>query len=362
MSEAQVGTIVNELALRPRPATRLRERAAGIDLCVFVPVCEPPRELTRLFWEHKAVLEGAGRRYEFLFLAEPWARAAVEPLVRLSERGEPITVLEVGQNIGESMLLRAAAAYHPAQTIITLPPYPRIAPEGILQLLERVEAGADLAVARRGTDGQPWLGRLQRRVFHWLLERVVGGGSSYADVGSGVRAIRRAVLEEVPLHGDFFRFLPLLADRAGFRVDEVLLPAHPSSGQPKLYSPGIYLGRALDLLGLLVLVRFTQKPLRFFGLIGGLLGAIGGAILFVLFVQRLGGESLANRPILLLGVMLAVLGVQAIALGLLGEIFVHLGFGEGPSYRLARTEPGGEGAEQGSPIDALEVAERGGVE
>ena len=104
----------------------------------------------------------------------------------------------------------------------------------------------------------------------------------------------------------------------------------------RLYSPGIYLRRLLDVLGLFFLLRFTEKPLRFFGLLGSALSVAGGAILLVVLVQRLGGQSLADRPLLLLGVLLAVLGVQAIALGLIGEIIVHLHATRRPSYRVSR--------------------------
>jgi hypothetical protein len=102
-----------------------------------------------------------------------------------------------------------------------------------------------------------------------------------------------------------------------------------------VYGLGTYLRRALDLLGLFFLVRFTQRPLRFFGLVGSLLALAGTVILAVLGVQRIGGQGLADRPLLLVGILLLVLGVQAIALGLVGEIIVHLHAARHRQYRLA---------------------------
>jgi hypothetical protein len=98
----------------------------------------------------------------------------------------------------------------------------------------------------------------------------------------------------------------------------------------------VYVRRVIDLLGLFFLLRFTEKPLRFFGVVGSALGATGAVILAVLLVQRLAGEGIANRPLLLLGNLMVVLGVQAFALGLIGEIIVHLHAGTRRPYRLAR--------------------------
>jgi hypothetical protein len=150
--------------------------------------------------------------------------------------------------------------------------------------------------------------------------------------------MRREVLEEVPIYGDLVRFLPVLAEKEGFRVEEVLVPQHPDDRRARIYSPGTYARRLIDLLGLLFLVRFTRKPLRFFGLVGTGLSGIGAIILGILFIQRLGGQSLSDRPLLLLGVLFFVTGVQAIALGLIGEIIVHLSVGRARrEYRVGES-------------------------
>jgi hypothetical protein len=109
----------------------------------------------------------------------------------------------------------------------------------------------------------------------------------------------------------------------------------------RLYAPGVYLRRFFDVVGLLFLFKFTDKPLRFFGLIGSGLAFVGGALLVVVAAQRLAGQPLANRPLLLLGVLLITLGAQAIALGLIGEIIVHLSAAGRRRYRLQRSSPRG---------------------
>jgi len=113
------------------------------------------------------------------------------------------------------------------------------------------------------------------------------------------------------------------------------VPQHPLDLRTRVYSPGIYLRRLLDLFAVFFLVRFREKPLRFFGLTGGLTSLVGFVLLAVLGVQRLAGQPLADRPLLVLSVLLVVLGVQGVALGLVGEIIVHASVRRGVTYRLA---------------------------
>jgi len=219
------------------------------------------------------------------------------------------------------------------ELVVILPAYRRVEPEALSALVERVEHGVDLATARRWPRQDSWINRLQTRAFHRLISGLTGG--RIHDVASGVRACRRAILLEMPLYGDFGRFLPLLAIREGFQVEEVAVAQHRLDRKARVYGPGVYLRRLIDVLGLFFLLRFTEKPLRFFGMVGSLLALTGALTLLVVGIQRLGGQELADRPLLLLGVLLLVLGAQAIALGLIGEIIVHLHAAQRRTYRLA---------------------------
>jgi dolichol-phosphate mannosyltransferase len=314
------------------PATPARAHRSIGAVSVIVPVTERPHDLAWLYRTFSAELVAAERPYEFVFAVEPWARSWVEVLEPLVDGGEPIRVLEVGQTVGEAALLDAAASSCSSPIIVTLPAYPRVQPGALEALIGEVEKGADLASAVRVSRESSLVNRIQNRLFHGLLGRM--GGRGFRDVASGVRAMRRTILEDLPLYGDFFRFLPVLARREGFAVVEVEVAQHPEDQRARVYAPGVYLRRLIDLLGLFFILRFTHKPLRFFGLVGSLFALGGASILAVLFVQRVGGRGIADRPMLLLGTMLLVLGVQAIAMGLIGEIIVHLSASHRRTYRL----------------------------
>jgi hypothetical protein len=310
------------------------EEDPEVSVSIVVPVTERSDSLVDLYAEHAEPLAAAGYTFEFVFVAEPWFEEEIAPLKLLSSEGEPIRVFEVAHTLGETSLLKLGVGRCRADIIVSLPAYRRVEARVIPKLVKRVERGADLAIARRWPRRDSWINRAQGHVFHWLA----GGLSrtSLRDLGCGVRAMRREVLEQIPLYGDFARFLPVLALREGYRVEEFPAIQHPGDVRTRLYSPGTYVRRLIDLFGLFFLLRFTEKPLRFFGLAGSV-SALGGVlVLAVLLVQRLQGQGIADRPLLLLGVLLLVLGVQAIALGLVGEIIVHLNAPDRRPYRLAR--------------------------
>lgn len=323
---------VERVRLREGECAANGSESSGL-VSVIVPLTERTEPLEEIYRAYSAPFARRGRAYEFLFAAPEWAGERTRGAADLARSGEPVRVLEVpGQGVGEGTLIQAVGARARGDIVVTLPAYFRVEPEGLLDLVERVEAGADLAVARRWPRCDAVVNRLQTRAFHVMLRCVSGG--HVRDVACGVRAMPRQVLLDLPVYGDTYRFLPLLAMREGYRVEEIDIPQHPRDGSTRVYGPGTYVRRAIDVLGLFFLTRFTYKPLRFFGLVGSTFAGIGAAILLVVFVQRLGGQGIAERPMLLLGVLLLTLGVQAFAIGLIGEIIVHFNTRRTRAYRL----------------------------
>jgi hypothetical protein len=303
-------------------------------ISVVVVVTHRSDPLPELYAEHAAALRDGGYDFEFVFVAHREQRSRVDSLLRTVAAGEPVRVLEAGQNVGETALLRSAAGYCTGSIIVTIPPYHRIDPAALPVLARRIEDGAHFVLARRSSPADAWINQLQRRIVHLLVRTFVGG--DFHDLGSGVSAMRPEVLREVPLYGDSVRFLPLLAQREGFRSEEVSVPQHTADQHARVHWPGTYLRRLMDLVAVFFLIRFREKPLRFFGLVGSLLSMVGGVMLAVMLVQRLMGQALAERPLLVVAVLFFVVGVQAIALGLVGEIIVHSGVRRRTSYRLSQ--------------------------
>ena len=199
--------------------------------------------------------------------------------------------------------------------------YFQVEPHEIHDLIQKlVEDDQDLVIGWRHPRIDAFFNRVQSRVFHWLVRILTG--TSYHDVSCGLRVMTRRVVEEVRLYGDLHRFFPLLAHQRGFKIAEVPVQQSPHDAARRMHRPGVYLRRFLDILTLFFLYKFTKKPLRFFGLVGsGILGA-GAIITGYLGLDRLLGVPLAGRPLLVLGVLLMVFGVQLFSIGLLGEIII----------------------------------------
>jgi len=196
-------------------------------------------------------------------------------------------------------------------------------PEGLGTLLSQLN-GNDMVIGKRWPRIDSRLNRLQTKLFHKIQGMVTN--SKFSDLGCGVRVFTKKVATEVSVYGDQHRFMPLLVAEKGFKVAEVELPQSETDMHKRLYKPGVYLRRILDILTVFFLVKFTKKPLRFFGLIGSVIFILGLLFLLYVVVERLAfGMPLADRPALLLSSLLIVLGVQVFVLGLIGElvIFTH---------------------------------------
>jgi glycosyltransferase involved in cell wall biosynthesis len=243
-----------------------------------------------------------------------------------------VRVLRFARTFGETAALRLGIERSGGDVILTLPAYFQVKPEGVQPLLAALENGCDMAVASRSPRLDSWLNRVQSAVFHQMISGVTD--RRFHDIACGVRVMRRSVAEALPLYGDLHRFIPALAVREGYLVEEVPVAQHPQDARTRLYGPGVYLRRLLDVATFFFLAKFTEKPLRFFGLVGSVFFLAGAVTGLVLLIDRLNGTGIANRPLLLLAVLLVALGVQLMGLGLVGEIIVHLRAPHRRAYRV----------------------------
>jgi glycosyltransferase involved in cell wall biosynthesis len=294
-----------------------------LEMSVIVPVGDRNADVIELHGEYKAGLDALGQTYELIYVLDGARENFAAGLRQLLAEGQRFTVITLTRRFGEATALMAGFAQSTGQTIVTLPAYHQIMADDIVKLVSAL-AGADIAIGRRWPRAGGLFERLRRAVFHGLLGSITG--VRFRDLGCGARAFHRRVLEEIQLYGDQHRFFAVLADRQGFVVREVDLRQSPKDRLNRIYMPREYARGFLDIFTIFFLVRFTKKPLRFFGMVGITLFLIGSVLLAWLVTERLFfDQALAERPALLLSTLLVVLGLQLFALGLLGElmIFTH---------------------------------------
>jgi glycosyltransferase involved in cell wall biosynthesis len=296
----------------------------NVEISAIIPVGgRHAADLLGLYAEYKSALDALGTTYEVIVVLDGPRPELAADVQRLLASGDSVSVIGLTRRFGEATALVAGFQRARGRTIVTLPSYHQIRGSEIGKLV-RALGVVDLAIGRRWPRTGSRFEAMRRNLFHRMLASVTG--QRLHDLGCGARAMKRRVLEEIALYGDQHRFLPVLASRNGFKVMEIELQQSPLDRFTGGYPVREYLRRALDVCTVFFLVRFTKKPLRFFGMVGVSTFLVGAVLVAALAIDRLVfGHPLADRPALLLSSLLVVLGMQLFALGLLGEliIFTH---------------------------------------
>jgi glycosyltransferase involved in cell wall biosynthesis len=295
----------------------------GVSLSVIVPVGGRHADPAQLHAEYRVGLDALGQTYEIIYVLDGPQRHFEDGVRELAARGQRLTVVSLTRPFGEATALMAGFERAAAPIVVTLPAYHQVQGAEVAKLVAALDR-CDLVIGRRWPRAGGGFERLRRAVFHGMLARVTG--LRFHDLGCGARAFHRRVLDEIQLYGDQDRFLAVLADRQGFVVREIDVQQSPQDRFEGIYQPRVYARAFLDIFTVFFLVRFTKKPLRFFGMLGVTTFVLGAVLVTWLLIQRLFfGVGLAERPALLLSTLLVVLGLQLFALGLLGEliIFTH---------------------------------------
>ena len=297
--------------------------SARVGLSAVVPVTERFDDIEKIYYAYKKGVEATGLGHEFVFVLDGVYPEVLSTLQTLRKQGEPVKIVTLAKWFGEATALTIGFAHAAGDIILTLPAYLQVDVGEIPKLVKALD-NVDMVVGRRFPRLDSKLNVIQSKAFHFLLGSVVD--VPFHDLGCSVRAIRRRVVEELTIYGDQHRFLPLLAYRQGFKVIELDTAQAKEDAFRRIYPFGVYVRRLLDILTIVFIVKFTKKPLRFFGLIGSFTLGIGALATLYLGVERLFlGVPLADRPSLILAVLMIVLGFQMIAVGLIGEliIFTH---------------------------------------
>lgn len=303
-------------------------------LSAIVPVTERLHDVESLYWAYKAGIEAVGLAYEFIYVLDGDFPEALSALQGLRQKGEPIEIIALAKWFGEATALTIGFAHAAGDIFVTLPAYPQIVPDEISRLVAGLK-DYDMVIARRFPRRDSILNVIQSKVFHFLLNTMIA--VPFHDLGCSVRALKRRVAEELNIYGDQHRFLPLLAEQQGFKVLELDAAQAKEDTFKRVYSPGVYIRRMLDILTIAFIVKFTRKPLRFFGLIGSFTLALGTLGAVYLAIERLYfGGALADRPALILAVLMMVMGFQMIAVGLIGELIIFTHAKDVKEYRVER--------------------------
>lgn len=263
---------------------------------------------------------------EIIFVDDGSTDGTREVLHRIHGTDSRVEVVQLRRNSGKAAALAAGFAHARGRVLCTLDADLQDDPAELPPLVAEVATGRlDLIVGWKRARQDPWTKVLPSRVFNWMLRRLVP--VRLHDVNCGLKVLCREVAEAAPLYGDLYRFLPAFAAAQGFSVDERPVRHRPRAHGKSKYGAGRFLRGFLDLFTVLLLTRYRYRPLHLFGGIGAALLGLGLTAMGYLSVRWFQGEAIGHRPLLLLGVLLFLTGLQGIATGLLAEMLGHVGQG-----------------------------------
>jgi len=287
-------------------------------ISVVVPVHEEERTVALLYDELQAALDPLEQPWEAVFVDDGSTDGSFSALTRLHNAHENVRVVRLRRNFGKAAALAAGFANAQGDVVVTIDADLQDDPAEIPRLLAKLDEGFDLVSGWKTHRRDPITRRVPSKIFNWVTGRV--SGLRLHDLNCGLKAYRAEVVRGLRLYGELHRFIPVLAHYRGYRVAELPVHHRPREHGRSRYGVERYLRGFLDLLTVSFIGRYRYRPLHLFGGLGLGLGALGFAILVYLTILKIGGEAIGRRPLLILGVLLVVVGLQFFSLGLISEL------------------------------------------
>jgi glycosyltransferase involved in cell wall biosynthesis len=287
-------------------------------ISVVVPVHDEERTVALLYDELESALQPLGRSWEAVFVDDGSTDGSFASLTRLHNAHDNVRVIRLRRNFGKAAALAAGFAHAEGDVVVTIDADLQDDPAEIPRLLAKLDEGFDLVSGWKAHRRDPVTRRVLSKIFNWVTGRV--SGLRLHDLNCGLKAYRAEVVRGLRLYGELHRFIPVLAHYRGHRIAELPVNHRPREHGRSRYGVERYVRGFLDLLTVSFIGRYRYRPLHLFGGLGLLLGALGFGVLLYLTVLKIDGHAIGQRPLLFLGVLLMVVGLQFFSLGLISEL------------------------------------------
>ncbi len=292
-------------------------------ISVVIPLYNEEENVEELHSRLSSVLTTQSFDYEIIYVDDGSTDRTLELLKGIASEDSHVLILSLRRNFGQTAAFAAGFDFARGDVIVTMDGDLQNDPKDIPRLLEEID-GCDLVSGWRKDRKDPFLTRrLPSMIANWLISKVTG--VELHDYGCSLKAYRRDVVKNLNLYGEMHRFIPAVASWYGVRVKEVVTTHHPRLRGKSKYGMSRTVKVLLDLITVKFLQSFSTKPIQFFGPFGLASGGLGILISAYLTLRKLFfGEHIGGRPLLLLGVLLIIVGIQLIGMGLIGEMLVRV--------------------------------------
>jgi glycosyltransferase involved in cell wall biosynthesis len=287
-------------------------------ISVVIPVRDEEASVGPLVDELAEVLDDVDPSWEAVFVDDGSTDGTFAALARLHEERPNIRTVRLRRNFGKAAALQAGFAQAAGDIVVTMDGDGQDDPAEIPRLLAKLDEGFDLVSGWKTRRRDPLSRRLPSKLFNGVTGRV--SGLRLHDMNCGLKAYRAEVVRGLRIYGELHRYIPVLAHYRGYRVAELPVNHRPREHGRSRYGMERYVRGFLDLLTVKFMGRYSHRPLHLFGGLGLVLTLIGMVVLAYLTVLKIMGEGIGHRPLLTLGVLFVVVGMQFLSLGLLSEL------------------------------------------
>jgi len=281
-------------------------------------VHDEERSVALLYDELRSALQPLDTSWEAIFVDDGSTDGTFAALTRLHSAADNVRVVRLRRNFGKAAALVAGFDQARGDTVVTMDGDLQDDPAEVPRLLAKLDEGFDLVSGWKARRRDPLSRRILSRIFNSVTSRF--SGVRLHDMNCGLKAYRAEVVHGLRLYGELHRFIPVLAHYRGFRIAELPVNHRPRGHGRSRYGIERYLRGFLDLLTVSFIGRYRHRPLHLFGGLGLALMTIGIGILIYLTVDKALGHAIGGRPLLTLGVLLVVVGLQFFSLGLISEM------------------------------------------
>jgi glycosyltransferase involved in cell wall biosynthesis len=340
----------------------MRERASAVPkYSVVVPFHDEQQSVRELHERLSAVMTLRFEPVEFVYVDDQSRDATPQILAEIAAADPRVSVIRLKRNYGQTTALAAGFDFASGEIIISMDGDLQHDPDDIPTMIEAFESsGSDIVSGwRKKRVDNFFLRRIPSRAANWMMSKL--SGVDIHDFGTTFKVYRREVIKDIPLYGEMHRFIPALAAWRGAKVIEVPIKNVARPGGKSHYGISRTVRVFFDIITIRFLVRYMTRPLHFFGP-PGLLGIFSGAaILAWLFVDKVFLHIpifTEHGPLLVLGLMLPLFGVQLLAVGLVGELLMrtHFESSTSPVYRIERVIADSSGAAASQVSEANQLS------
>lgn len=290
------------------------------EVSIVVPVFNEDESLPEL---EQAIADALNPifSYEVIFVDDGSSDDSWKVITSLSERKEAIKGIRFHHNYGKSVALQEGFEAAKGKYVVTMDADLQDDPKEIPDMIKLLEDdGFDLVSGWKKERHDPISKTIPSKFFNFVTRKVAG--IDLHDFNCGLKAYRADVVENIYLYGELHRYIPMLAKREGYsRITEKVVKHHPRKYGKTKFGLSRFMNGFLDLITITFVQKYLQKPMHFFGTVGVLLLLAGGGInIYMASLKFFYGQGIGDRPLLFLGILLMVVGVQFFSTGLLGEM------------------------------------------